>query len=153
MSPTIYREGPYRFFFNSREESRRHVHISSAQGTAKFWLEPIIALANYHGLRIKNLLQSKGLFRRTELSLSTDGISTSLSEVTNISHLGFWLWVEDKEYFVPFDDYPDFLKASIAEIYNLQQLGPGQFHWPDLDMDIELDALENPEMYSMQFKP
>jgi len=25
--PTIYRESPYRFFFNSREESRMHVHI------------------------------------------------------------------------------------------------------------------------------
>ena len=31
MSPTIYREGPYRFFFNSREESRMHVHIASAE--------------------------------------------------------------------------------------------------------------------------
>ncbi len=55
MSPTIYRQGPYRFFFNSREESRMHVHISSADGTAKFWLEPIVALANYYGLKTKDL--------------------------------------------------------------------------------------------------
>jgi len=26
--PTIYREGPYRFFFNSREETRMHVQSS-----------------------------------------------------------------------------------------------------------------------------
>ena len=26
--PTIYREGPYRFFFNSRKETRMHVMYS-----------------------------------------------------------------------------------------------------------------------------
>ena len=29
MSPTIHREGPYRFYFNSREESRMHVHVEA----------------------------------------------------------------------------------------------------------------------------
>ncbi|MCA1797823.1 MAG: DUF4160 domain-containing protein [Geobacteraceae bacterium] len=51
MSPTIFRKGPYRFFFNSREETRIHIHIASPDGTAKFWLEPIIALAEYHGIK------------------------------------------------------------------------------------------------------
>jgi hypothetical protein len=55
MSPTIYTEGPFRFFFNSREETRMHVHIASADGNAKFWLEPIVALANYHGFSTKDL--------------------------------------------------------------------------------------------------
>jgi hypothetical protein len=32
-------------FFFSREESRMHVHIVSADGEAKFWLEPQIELA------------------------------------------------------------------------------------------------------------
>ena len=53
--PTIYREGPYRFFFNSREETRMHVHVQSADGACKFWLEPIIALADVHLLSIKDL--------------------------------------------------------------------------------------------------
>jgi len=50
MSPTFLRIGPYRFFFNSREERRCHVHVSAAGGNAKFWLEPTIALAGYHHL-------------------------------------------------------------------------------------------------------
>ncbi|HYR28699.1 MAG TPA: DUF4160 domain-containing protein, partial [Thermoanaerobaculia bacterium] len=50
MSPTIFREGPYRFFFFSREESRMHVHVFSADGEAKFWLEPAIELAESKGL-------------------------------------------------------------------------------------------------------
>ena len=43
--PTIYRFGKYRFYFNSREESRRHIHIECSDGTAKFWLEPYIELS------------------------------------------------------------------------------------------------------------
>ena len=55
MSPTIYRVGPYRFFFNSREERRIHVHVATSDGVAKFWLEPIVALANFYNLRTKDL--------------------------------------------------------------------------------------------------
>ena len=38
--PTIYREGPYRFFFNSREETRMHVHVQSTDGACKFGWNP-----------------------------------------------------------------------------------------------------------------
>lgn len=55
MSPTIHKEGSYRFFFNSREETRMHVHVMTPDGTAKFWLEPLIALADYHGLNAREL--------------------------------------------------------------------------------------------------
>ncbi len=152
MTPTIYREGPFRFFFNSREESRMHVHIASADGTAKFWLEPIVALEKYYGLKTKELAKIETIVQELEMSLSPDGINTSLSEVTNISHLGFWLLLDDKEYFVPFQDYPGFLDASIPQIYNVQQIGPGEFHWPDLDIDIELDALEHPERFPLRYQ-
>lgn len=50
MSPTVFKEGSYRFHFFSREEGRVHVHIVSPDGEAKFWLEPTIALVNYYGL-------------------------------------------------------------------------------------------------------
>ncbi len=45
MSPTIFRAYGYRFFFFSREETRKHIHVLSAKGEAKFWLEPEIELA------------------------------------------------------------------------------------------------------------
>lgn len=50
MSPTIFRERGYRFFFFSREESRPHVHVYSADGEAKFWLEPRLELARNYRL-------------------------------------------------------------------------------------------------------
>lgn len=45
MSPTVFKEEGYRFFFFSREETRMHVHIYCEKGEAKFWLEPEIELA------------------------------------------------------------------------------------------------------------
>ena len=50
MTPTIFREGPFRAFFFSLEEPRMHVHIQSPDGEAKFWLEPEISLAKNYGL-------------------------------------------------------------------------------------------------------
>jgi hypothetical protein len=55
MSPTVFKEKGFRFFFFSREESRMHVHVSSSKGEAKFWLEPIIALAQHYNLSQKEL--------------------------------------------------------------------------------------------------
>ena len=54
MSPTIFREKGYRFFFFSREETRMHVHVYCGDGEAKFWLEPEIELArNYRLSRLQ----------------------------------------------------------------------------------------------------
>jgi len=59
MSPTVFREQGYRFFFFSREEKRIHVHVLSTDGEAKFWLEPEIELAKKHRLSRKQLKQIK----------------------------------------------------------------------------------------------
>ncbi len=53
--PTIFRIGQYRFYFNSREETRMHIHIDSTDGTTKFWLEPIVALEVYYNMKSKEL--------------------------------------------------------------------------------------------------
>lgn len=55
MSPTIFRYKDFRFFFFSREEVRRHVHVVSPEGEAKFWLEPIVALAEKSKLNARQL--------------------------------------------------------------------------------------------------
>lgn len=73
------------------------------------------------------------------------------SEVTNIEKQGFWLWTNSQEYFVAFADYPAFWDATIAQIHHVQTLSPGQLYWPDLDIDIEVDALEHPERFPLAF--
>lgn len=55
MSPTVFRERGYRFYFFSREELRQHVHVQHSDGEAKFWLEPTIELAQNFGLSAQEL--------------------------------------------------------------------------------------------------
>lgn len=55
MSPTIFREAGFRFYFFSREEPRMHVHAHCADGEAKFWLEPTVELAQTLGLNKRQL--------------------------------------------------------------------------------------------------
>jgi len=57
MSPTVFREAGYRFFFFSREEPRPHIHVHSEDGEAKFWLEPEIELARNYRLSRRQLKQ------------------------------------------------------------------------------------------------
>jgi hypothetical protein len=87
-----------------------------------------------------------------KMSSNLPGIAISDNEVTSIGATGFWLLVEDKEYFVPFADYPIFQTATIEQIFEVKRLGPGQFHWPTLDADIELDALENPDRFHLVWR-
>jgi hypothetical protein len=60
--------------------------------------------------------------------------------------------VDGAEYFVPFADYPVFRTATVDQITTMQHLGGRQLHWPSLDADVELDALEQPEQYPLTFR-
>jgi Domain of unknown function (DUF4160) len=66
VSPTVFREGPFRFFFFSREETRIHIHVQSADGEAKYWLEPTIELARNHGLNTTDLSRVEQLVKEHE---------------------------------------------------------------------------------------
>ncbi len=55
MSSTVVQYKNYRFLFFSREEQRIHVHVTCPEGEAKYWIEPQIELARYHGLNDSQL--------------------------------------------------------------------------------------------------
>ena len=55
MAPTVFRDGSFRFFFFSREETRIHIHVTHTDGEAKFWLEPTVVLAMNQGLSQQQL--------------------------------------------------------------------------------------------------
>jgi len=66
MSPTVFRDGPFRFFFFSREEERLHIHVESAEGEAKYWLEPNLELARNYGLSSQDLRRIEQLIEEHE---------------------------------------------------------------------------------------
>ena len=61
MSPTVFREAGFRFYFFSREEPRMHVHVHCADGEAKFWIEPQIEPAQNTGLSERRLIAAQTL--------------------------------------------------------------------------------------------
>ena len=69
MSPTVFRESGFRFFFFSREEERMHVHVYCGDGEAKFWLKPEISLAKNYGLSNQQLSKIERIAREHENEL------------------------------------------------------------------------------------
>ena len=82
---------------------------------------------------------------------SMPGTDILTNSVTSISKFGFWILCDNKEYFINFEDYPEFKNASVDAIFDVQFLSPKQLRWQYLDIDIEIDALQNPESYPLQF--
>jgi hypothetical protein len=70
MSPSIFREKGYRFYFLSNEEERSHIHVTCENGEAKFWLRPIISLAVSHGLNPRRLKEIQKIIEEHENEIS-----------------------------------------------------------------------------------
>ena len=71
MTPTLHREGPYRIYMYSYDcQEPRHVHVDRENKSAKFWLDPVVVLAENHGYsraelrRIERLLQKQAALLR-----------------------------------------------------------------------------------------
>ncbi|MEQ9091232.1 MAG: DUF2442 domain-containing protein [Balneola sp.] len=71
------------------------------------------------------------------------------AEVTNISSHGIWLFHNKKEYFLSYKEFPWFKSATIEEVLNVETPSKTHFYWPDLDVDLSLDSIENPDKYPL----
>ena len=77
------------------------------------------------------------------------GSATSAVEVTNVSPHGFWLFIGEREIFLPFRDFPWFRDASIGALCNVQLPSPHHLYWPELDVDLAVASIEHPEQYPL----
>jgi len=75
-----------------------------------------------------------------------------LVSVENITPFGIWLYVKEKEYFLGYKDYPYFKNHTLSSIQNVQLLHDYHLYWPELDVDLEIDNLENPGKYPLKFE-
>jgi Protein of unknown function (DUF2442) len=55
----------------------------------------------------------------------------------------------DAELFLPFEDFPWFRDAPVGKVLNVQELSPGHFYWPDLDIDLSAEIIANPGKYPL----
>lgn len=84
--------------------------------------------------------------------LKKPGKTTSIAEIQNISNYGIWIFVNDREYFLSFDKYPWFQKATISQIYDFKLSNGKHLHWPDLDVDLDVNVLQDPDAYPLKYK-
>jgi hypothetical protein len=86
------------------------------------------------------------------MKLKELGKNSSVVEVTQISPHGIWLLAKREEFFLPYKRFPWFEDATVSEIHNVKLLHGFHLRWPDLDIDLHLDSLKNPEKYPLVYK-
>jgi hypothetical protein len=86
------------------------------------------------------------------MSLSARGNNTSVVEVSHVSSQGIWLLTGDKELFMPYTEFPWFKDQTIKSVLNVKEQNPGHFYWPDIDVDLTLEAIEHPERFPLKAK-
>ena len=77
------------------------------------------------------------------------GRHTLAVEVTNVSVNGFWLLMDQKEIFLPFDQFPWFRDATIGQLSRIERPTRDHLYWPDLDVDLTLERIERPDAYPL----
>lgn len=79
----------------------------------------------------------------------TPGSGTLEVEVVQIDRHGIWLHLHDSEFFLPYRDFPWFAEAQVDHVLNVQLLHGTHLHWPDLDVDLHIDSLNDPQSYPL----
>ena len=54
--------------------------------------------------------------------------------------------INDKEYFRPFEKFSFFRDATVRTIHNVQFVNNDRIRWPDLDVELSIESIGNPEI-------
>jgi hypothetical protein len=77
------------------------------------------------------------------------GTSTSEVEVTQIARHGVYLLLREKDFFLSFENFPWFKDAPVSAIQNVELLNDHHLYWPDLDVDLAVESIEQPERFPL----
>lgn len=86
------------------------------------------------------------------MRLQKHGETTSVPEVTNIDSRGFWLFVDGRELYLDYSNFPWFLDAPVKKIIDVKRECDGSLHWPQLDVDLTIEMIEHPERFPLKAK-
>ncbi len=73
-------------------------------------------------------------------------------EITNISPHGFWMFIDNQEYFIDFEHFPWFADATIKQLCDVELLHQKHLYWGALDIDLTVDMITHPEHYPLTAK-
>jgi hypothetical protein len=77
------------------------------------------------------------------------GSVASQAEVSGISQHGIWLFLGDREAFLPFDEFPWFRDAPVAGVLRVERPHPHHLYWPDLDIYLAVDSILDPARFPL----
>lgn len=78
------------------------------------------------------------------------GTTTLGAEVTNVSGHCVWMLIDDEELALPYSEFPWFKAATILQILNVLRPTADHLYWPDLDVDLSVESIRNPEMFPLR---
>ena len=62
---------------------------------------------------------------------------------------GIWILVDDREHYLPFEQFPWFREATVSQLSDIVCPRPGHLRWPQLDVDLTLDSIVDPKAYPL----
>jgi hypothetical protein len=77
------------------------------------------------------------------------GTDTSGVELTNVSQHGLWLLIDGRERYLPYDQFPWFRHATIAQLSAIERPTPEHIRWPELDVDLTIESIDRPEDFPL----
>lgn len=66
-----------------------------------------------------------------------------------INAKGIALYVNGKEYFLPYERCPWFKNAKVSDVLNVSMVDKEEIRWETLDVDLEIESLIYPEKYPL----
>ncbi len=75
------------------------------------------------------------------------GSTISSKKAILLSEGGFSIKWRDRELRISFDRFPWFKTESAAVLDDWQEVSPGHFYWPQLDVDLTADMIEHPDRF------
>lgn len=83
------------------------------------------------------------------MKLKEHGKNISNVEISAVTTNGLWIFVKGREYFLPFDEFPWFEKATIEDIMKVELFHGHHLYWKELDVDLDLNTLNNLEQHPL----
>ena len=53
---------------------------------------------------------------------------------------------------MPFVEFPWFRNAPAEHIQNVKEVSPNHYFWEDIDVDLTLNMITNPEAYPLRYQ-
>src|SRR5262249_44326755 len=94
------------------------------------------------------------LWRTGRMKSVKRGKISSRAEVVHVSARGFWIFLEPagREMYLPFEAFPWFEDATIRELSRIDVERGTKLRWPELDVDLDVAAIEHRERYPLVAK-